>query len=75
MTTLAAARDALSAAGEVRRAAEGDHARATAEVVALVRRDDARIPRADGNRNRHGTGGCSAPGAHRLLRAPKRASP
>lgn len=47
MTTLAAARDALSAAGEVRRAAEGDHARATAEVVALVRRDDARIPRRD----------------------------
>lgn len=47
MTTLAAARAALSAAGEVRRAAEGDHARATAEVVALVRRDDARIPRRD----------------------------
>lgn len=47
MTTLAAARDALSAAGEARRAAEGDHARAASEVVALVRRDDAAIPRRD----------------------------
>ena len=34
MTTLAAARDALSAAGEVRRAAEGDHARATGHGLA-----------------------------------------